>query len=502
MKFEGFIGPSYNLPDKSIDAQRLVNMYLEIVESGKGKEEQLAFFKNTAGLEKLFDVGSGPFRLIHLDGLESDDGSYFQLDRIFIVSGPEVYRLYYDRTAGWNKLLLGTLGTSSGPVSAASSDQSYGATVFVDGSSENYVYSKTGTSTETFQTFTAAGYSPVARAHQVVWIDGYFVFIVKNSNTFYVSGWNTLSVSALDFATAEGNPDSIVSVVTNNRNLWMMNKRTIEIYVNTGNADFPFERVQGGFIENGCLAAFSVAKINGVVIWLGRDEKGRGIVNAASGANHQRISTHAIEQAIKGYSDVESATAYAYQDGGHYFYVLNFAEATWCYDLSTKTWHERAYLNGSTLQRHRVECHAFFPYLGIHLVGDYQNGILYKFNDAKNTDNGDEIKRLRSFPHISKESKFLFHKMLHIDMKTGVGLDGDISQLGYDPKIMMRYSDDDCRTWSNTREASLGKLAKNLTRVIWRRLGKSRNRVYEISMTDPVDCIISSANIEVEVGKS
>ena len=497
MKFPGFIGQAYNLVNRNVDAQRLINWFPEMVESGSGKTE--AYFKMTPGLTKLFDVGSGPVRCVHFDGLKKDDGAYVQLNRVFVVSGSEVFRFQYDAVSGWNYVKIGVLGTFTGPVSAASSAQDYGVTVFVDGSANNYVYHKTTSTVENFSTFAAhaPAYVSVARATKVIWLDGYFIFTVQDSGAFYVSDWNSLNVSALSQASAEGNPDNIVSLISNNRDLWLFNERTVELWANTGNASFPFERVGGGFIENGCLAPESVAKISGTVLWLGRDANGQGIVNAATGPQHIRISTHAIEQEIATYSNPDDATAYCYQDGGHQLYVLNFAEASWCYDLTTKSWHQRAYFNNGAFERSRAECHTYFPDLNIHLVGDYASGYLYKFDNSVFTDNSQTIKRLRSAPHLANDLEWMIFDKLQIDCRTGVGLDGAETLQGHDPQLILRWSDDGGYTWSNEMSISLGLIGTRKTRAIFRRLGKSRDRIFEISITDPVSCEPMSADLSI-----
>jgi hypothetical protein len=499
VQFQGIIGQAYNLPNKRINCQRLVNWYLEADESGSPKENAPAWLKNTPGYRKLYELGTGPIRLIHFDGLESDNGTYAQVNRLFVVSGSEVFRVEYG-SGGWDILSLGSLGTSSGPVSAASLEQDYGVTIFVDGSDENYVYRKDGSLVETFQTFTAAGYVPVERATQVRWLDGRIIFIIEGSNQYYWTEWATLTVDALSFATAEGNPDTIVAVETLNRQLWFFNQRTVEIHDNTGNPDAPFERNPAGYIENGCLAPFSVAKIGGVICWLGRDEKGQGQVFMASGPQHKRISTHAIETAIAGYENVDQARGYAYQDEGRDFYCLNFAETTWVYDITTGLWHERCYLNDGELERDRIQCHAFFPNYGGHIGGDYANAKIYLFDNNYYTHDTAAIKRLRSSPHVSSGGKNIQHKALSLDMEVGVGLDGATTTQGYDPQIMMRFSDDGGYTWSNEKWRSIGQLGKRKTRVFWRQLGLSRDRVYEVSMTDPVRAVIASADLEAIEG--
>ena len=69
---------------------------------------------------------------------------------------------------------------------------------------------------------------------------------------------------------------------------------------------------------------------------------------------------------------------------------------------------------------------------------------------------------------------------------------------GVDPQVMLRWSDDGGHTWSNEHWAAMGKIGEYNTRVFWRRLGmtlKLRDRVYEISGTDPVKIAIMGANL-------
>lgn len=498
-KLQGFVGQAYNQKARQINNQRMVNLYPELDESGAPKDAAIAYLKGTPGFDELMDLGDGPIRCVHVDGLQNDDGSYLQLNRVFIVSGSKVYRCLYESGA-WSSSYLGDIGTSTGPVSAASIAVSYGATIFVDGSLTNYVYQKTDPSTETFQTFTDAGFIGVERATQVCWLDGFIVWIVQDSARFYVSQWNTLSVDPLDFASAEGDPDNIVAVIANHRDLWLLNERSVEIWANTGNQDFPFERVGGGFIENGCFAPWSVQKAQGYVFWLGRDKNGAGTVYMAQGLGHQRISTAAIEEQIADYVAPEDCTSYIYQDNGHIFYCLNFAEATWCYDVMTKAWHERGEWDQSVgeFKRHRGEFLTYFQNYGGHIFGDYENGKIYALNPETYTDNGTIIRRLRSGPHIANNRDNVQFKRLEIDMQMGVGLDGALTSVGAIPKVMMRFSKDGGYNWSNERQASFGQLGEFSKRVNFWSLGIARDMVFEISIAEPVAVTILEALIDVE----
>lgn len=85
-------------------------------------------------------------------------------------------------------------------------------------------------------------------------------------------------------------------------------------------------------------------------------------------------------------------------------------------------------------------------------------------------------------------------------METGIGLDGGV--FGFNPQIMMSFSDDGGHSWSNELQAAIGKLGNFKTRVLWRRLGRSRDRVFKLKITDPISVTILSAEIDVEVGVS
>jgi hypothetical protein len=340
----------------------------------------------------------------------------------------------------------------------------------------------------------AAGSDPDFQgADVVVFVDGYFIFNVPGTGQFMISGINDTTIDALDIATSEGNPDNIVSIVADHRDVWMLNEDSTEVFQNTGNADFPFERITGAFIEYGCAAPFTAVKMASTVFWVGKDKDGAGMVVMAKGYQPQRISTHAVEAAILSYGDISDATAWTYQQDGHNFYLINFpnADSTWCYDVSTGQWHERSFNNEGVQERHRAENHSYVN--GTHVIGDYQTGKIYELSPDIYSDNGTAIKRVRRAPHLSKSGVRLYYDMFQLDVEVGVGIDG--SGQGTDPQVMMRYSNDGAKTWSNERWVSMGAIGKTLTRVRWPRCGSARDRVFEITISDPVKAVLIGADI-------
>lgn len=475
MRFPGFIGPSYTLQSKNVDAQRCINYYPEMDELGTGKEREVMSLVGTPGLKLLASLGVGPVR-----------GTYTtSTGALYVVSGTGLYSV--DST--WTATLLGSLLTSIGPVSMADNGLQM---VCVDGPNGYYVT----LSTSVFTQITDPNF---LGANQVTFQDGYFIFNKPGTQQFYISGLNAITFDPTDIATKEGSPDNIVGLISDHLNLYLFGSISSEVFYDSGNT-FPFERVQGAFLPIGCLSTFSIAKFQGSIFWLGCDEQGRGIVYRSTAYQPARISNFALENVIAGVSasNISTARAWTYQQRGHSFYCLNIpgTESTWVFDTATSLWHERSYLNLGDLVRHRADCHAYA--YSTNVVGDYLNGNLYALDPATYSDNGNPLPRVRSAPHLTNSLDRLFHHWFQLDMEVGVGADGNGQ--GVSPQAMLQWSDDGGHTWSSERWTSIGPIGKTKTRAIWRRLGHSRDRVYRAWITDPVKVTLIGADIGFDAG--
>jgi len=461
----GYVARSVNAADN-----RMVNLFPEIVPEG-GKEP--AFLQRAPGLRQLVQLPTGPVR-----GLWTYGGY------AYAVSGTKLYQI----DSNWAYVEKGTVAGTA-PVNMSDN----GIQLFIAAGANGYIYNA---NTGVFAQITDPDFYG---AVGVGFLDGYFVYNQPNSQKFWVTSlYDGTSVDPLDFASAEGSPDDLVTLIVDHREVWLFGTTSVEVWYNAGLPDFPLARIEGAFNEIGCQAPYSVAKLDNALFWLGRDARGNGIVYRSKGYTGVRVSTHAVEWQIQQYTTLADAVAYTYQQDGHAFYVLNFptANTTWVYDVSTEVWHERAGWENNQFTRHRGQNQMNFA--DEIVIGDYVAGILYAY-DMNVYSEADTIQKWlrswRALPTGQNDLKRTTQHSLQLDCESGVGL---VTGQGSNPQVMLRWSDDGGHTWSNEHWKSMGQIGQYGKRVIWRRLGmttKIRDRVYEVSGTDPVKIAIMGAEL-------
>jgi hypothetical protein len=178
------------------------------------------------------------------------------------------------------------------------------------------------------------------------------------------------------------------------------------------------------------------------------------------------------------------------------------------------------------------------------IVGDFENGNLYALDLNVYADNNEVQRWVRSWRPLGPNANNLKRTAQHtlqLDCQSGVGIniginndptiaffatssayntqinnvvtdtgdylifsmtnipnDGGVSGQGENPQVMLRWSDDGGHTWSSEHWISMGKIGEYGYRAIWRRLGmttKLRDRIYEISGTDPNKIVIVGAEL-------
>jgi hypothetical protein len=459
-----FAVASYLHRSLPISAQRLINLFPE---SQPPTAKAPTPLLPTPGLLQFSTLPQAPFRGAHVMGQD-----------LYVVAATDVIRINVNGTS----VALGSI-PNGGPVSMDSNGEDL--CIVIPETSEAYTVNRTSGVVAKVTDPDFGG------ASSVCVIDGYYIFSSPNSGEFFISAINDpTSFDALDFATAEGAADNIITVARVGRDLWLFGSSTIEIWSNVGATDFPFMRISGGFITRGTSAQFSVATRAGTAIWLGDDR----VVYAADGVRPQRISTHAIEQALAGYETVADAVGWVYELEGHAFYVLTFPDAgdTWVFDFATGLWHERESEGLGVWRATRGVAFA-----GGVVAGDTDGQQLWLLDPTRMTEGGAQIIRVATGTPLHAEGKKVFFSRLAAEFECGVGL---ASGQGSDPTVWLAWSDDGGRTWSNDASASIGRQGVYRARAEWRRLGAARDRVFRLQWADPVFTSLAAVNIEAEAG--
>lgn len=352
-----FFGGSYESFSSNLANDRCMNLYPEVVESKQGKA--IGGFYSTPGLRQWLAIGAGPIR-----GLAVATGQ----NKLVVVSGNTVYTLDMNGV----QVTLGTLSTTSGPVGILTN----ATQVFVCDGLNGWVYSgglwaKTDLVT------------PAVACQQ----DGFGLVNQVGTNQVWQSNLNDFTVwDGLNFTSIDSEPSPVVGMVDLFRQVWFLKHASCEIWNNAGLNGFAFQRMQGAFLEQGCIAPASVCNAGDRILWLGQDARGQGVVYTTHGYQGARASNHGVEAAMLGYSMLSDAVAYVYQQMGHTFYVLNFptGNATWVYDVHLGLWHQRGEFANGEYARHDGNCHASWQ--GMALVGSASQGVIYQYDMLYPTD--------------------------------------------------------------------------------------------------------------------
>lgn len=307
-----FLGSAYEGRSGSLNAQQSINLF-PVLDINEESKSVIAMF-NTPGLVVFSEPATSAIvRSIHV-----------MRDNLYAVIGNTVYEV---DTAGV-ATSLGAITTSTGHVGMATNGTQL---LIVDGTANGHIVVG-----GVLVDITDADFPT---ATDCIFFDGYFAVTVLNTGEMNISKlYDGLSWDALDFITAEASPDNLVGIGSTRQNIWLFGDHTVEIYYNSGNADFPFERVPGAIIDIGCVSLTSLAEIEGVLYWLSDDLT----VVKSEGYGFETISTIGINYQISTYGTVNDSVGYTYTLEGFVFYVIDFPseDKTWACNVKTGMWHE------------------------------------------------------------------------------------------------------------------------------------------------------------------
>lgn len=477
MIFPGFVGPAYQTRLVQTSAEQCINLYPESLESPSSPAHLL---RRVPGLAATITGLAGAVR-----------GQFQQDGRAFAVGGGTLY----ETTTG-AAVSLGAVANDGRPVTFETNGSQNGAgghQVILASGGCGYLFDL---NTNTFSQIAVAGF-PTGQVLTVGYMDGLFLVVtptfVGQSALEDGSTWNAAARASRSIAT-----DNLVTAIVNypQHTLWLFGSKRTEVWYDNAGAVFSFGPIPGVFVNIGCGARWSPTRFNNGIAWLGLDENGTRVVYFAQQYVPQRISTLAVEDDLATFADVSDFIGFAYEEAGHLFYVLTSQtnQRTWVYDGKEGLWHRRGLWNAASgrYQAIRGLNHVVSP-SGTHWIGDATIGTIYTQSLTTYDDAGAPLRWVRRAPHLVQQQHRILYPGFVLDAQKGIGLS---SGQGSTPNVALRWSNDGGETFGNELWRSLGAQGQYSARAIWRALGQGRNRVWEVSGSDPVPVALIGAYLD------
>lgn len=489
MKFPDVLGRSYQLQSVISDQEMTMNLRVQVSES-KGATAQTSFYRVPGFSQFVMASTAGWSSVFEMNG------------RCFGVSGTTFYEVTFPANVG-TLTARGTVIVGTDPSSICSNGKGGDQLLVVSGSSVSsdvagnaYVYDL---SLNTLTEITDL----VGKATQSGYLNGYGLVFDQTSGTVYYSDLLDFGVfDPANFWARSNQPDAYQAMqVTSWGYICLPGGQTGEFWYPNGGFPLPFQYDPAGNFNAGIAATFSICNAGGAIVWMAAQHDGGLTVMAASGLQPQVISDFALDNTLASLDRIDDAIAESFQYKGQTFYRLTFPTEmiTKQYDFASQLWTDVgtwiAEDDDFTYCRAVYHAYAF----NRHLMGDRETGVLYEMSDAFATDVDDRpLRWVRRTPSILNEQEYVFHSKLTVLGMVGVGSQGLAP--GYDPQINLRYSDDGGFTWSYELSASMGAVGAYDVLLWFWQLGMARNRVYELSGTDPV--VTAFTNVFLDAQKA
>ena len=466
-------GRAFNVGrSKSAGMTSLVNMYGEPVE-GEGRTDFVCYGTPTRSL--FATIGGGQVR-----------GQITAGDQHYVVVGTTLHAV----TGSGSTTALGTIEGSL-PV-----DMAYnGAQIDIVGEIKSYQFD---VPTLALSEHSGGGFE---QASSCTSIASYSLISVANSGRFRWKLINDTTFPANNFATGEAESDNLVAIRAVANDVALLGSRSVEWWGPTGDSGAnAFAKTATAAANIGCVARDTAVVVDSGLTWVGRDGRAGGVsVYRAEGYAPRKISPPEVDNYLEQVSDLSALSAFTYQQRGHLFYVLTLPnEWSFAWDISTNLW---SYRKSGTWPM-GSDATGGWDARNLTLNGQRQvvgssDGNLYELLADSYAEGGMGLVREATSLQLHHDGRRAFMPRLELDIEAGVGL---VTGQGSNPQVLVCYSDDGGRTWSDPRPAAMGPVGQNKWRAVWFACGSYRQRIIRFRVSDPVKAVFLGAWADIQVG--
>jgi hypothetical protein len=486
------IGSGQPARDMSLSPQEWVNLY-QVIGAAGAKYDKTAYA--TPGTELYYEIPNGG----------EVRGQLPLNNQLYVVAGSLLYQVNVRGNFGQ----IGILSTSRGPVDMISNGHQV---MIVDGTF-GYVYDLTS---GTFGKITSPNFSNPAPS-RVTYLSDRAVYAAPNTNQFYVSAIGDFTTwDALDFASAESDPDELILAFSNESELYLMGKYNTEIWEAQPDDNFPFVKRTGILVQYGVAAPFSVVRVDNTLIWLSQNEAGQGMLLTLNGYNPEVITDEFATQRLAKLAHIRDAEAFVFQIDGHVFYAITFPteQKSFLFDVATRqlitwqSWNQNGVDHEGnptyTLGRHLSRTFSFFDNKLI--VGDYRGGRLLKLSSVAYTDYecgpDDSIVRSITFPILTHNKNRIGVRDLRLDVENGNSHVPAVTTDGNQPLVTVEVSKNGGRTFGYKRIVSIGNLGQYRHMSRLRCFGTAIDWAFKISTNHHSFISIHALILDIDVEDS
>lgn len=248
-------------------------------------------------------------------------------------------------------------------------------------------------------------------------------------------------------------------------------------------------------LSNGIEAPFSLAVNKTTLFYVGAGTSFAKGVMMANGSTYEKISPDFLDKKLLE-TGSQNAYGFCYSVGEHQFYVLQLPgiHETWCYDMFSKSWHQRQSRdrdNGTEMQW-RVQAIAWWKEKFYAFCGD--SGVYLHDNDYWMEDNVDgqgwPMIRHRQGSVIVDELKPFILQEVAVELNVGTWDSYEIK-----PELTLEISKDGGETFGNKHSVSCGLAGEYSHRVRFHLGGRNRLCVLRLTYSFPTDLVLSAASI-------